>query len=369
LPKNLSSKIVKIIICIFWKSVVECLQEEFLSEAEITYSQSEQVNELVAALAKAKLKYGEVVKSKENKYTGSLYADLQDLMNAAERPLAEEGLVIVHFPLERIEQKKAGALTKLIHASGQFFGNQFLMPATGKATGGAEKLDAQTITGGVTYAKRCNYGALAGLVGEADDDGNALADKSGEVATAPKPKPVQKPAPVNQARANQGGERPNDSKPSVKITNVPALPVEPVTITIPAAPANDPKFDDVVPVQAAFPLPEAVFSPDPPFQIEPKPVESTTSAPNTLKSSEKPSKSQFDAYTKRATELRIKLEKAGLKPSKNLTVGGKLKEYVLKVAGAKDLTEMAIYQWEDFFIQFEQEDPAKLVALIDGGKA
>jgi ERF superfamily len=199
-----------------------------MSETISRYSQSEQVGELVAALAKAKLKYGEVTKSKVNKYTGSLYADLQDLMTAAERPLAEENIVVVHFPIENIDQKKAGALTKIVHASGQFFANEFLMPATGKAMGGVEKLDAQTVTGGVTYAKRCNYGALAGLVGEDDDDGNTLADKSTDPVQAPKPKQVRAPE-VNRAPAKQdnAATRPNE----VKVTNVPALPHKPVIIT------------------------------------------------------------------------------------------------------------------------------------------
>lgn len=342
-----------------------------MSEPDITYSQSEQVNEIVAALAKAKLKYGEVVKSKENKYTGSLYADLQDLMNAAERPLAEEGLVIVHFPLERIEQKKAGALTKLIHASGQYFGNQFLMPATGKATGGAEKLDAQTITGGVTYAKRCNYGALAGLVGETDDDGDSLADKSADrAADVVKPKTVKPPAPINQAKANTGGERPNDSKvPKANLTPTP----QPPTPQQPAAQTNDTKFDEVVPVQAAFPLSEA--APAPVFDAggPPNVTESTTSPPNTLESSKIPTKSQFDVYVNRATALRLILEKNGLKASRGQTVGAKLKNYLLGVAGAKELSDLAIYQWEDFFSQTEQGveagEIASIISKIEGGKA
>jgi hypothetical protein len=347
-----------------------------LSETEITYSQSEQVNELVAALAKAKLKYGEVVKSKENKYTGSLYADLQDLMNAAERPLAEEGLVIVHFPIERIEQKKAGALTKLIHASGQFFGNQFLMPATGKASGGAEKLDAQTVTGGVTYAKRCNYGALAGLVGEADDDGNALADKSSDpaVKTPPAPKTVKTP-PVNQAKANTGGERPNSHNeqsavpkanltPSPEITS--ALPlqrkaVEPPTPQPAATQTNDPSFNDVVPVQAAFPLPDAVYSPEPPFRIQPKSAQDL----------EKPTKSQLDTYTAKVRdEIRPALERAGLKASKNATVGAKLKNYLVSAfgtPGAKDLTDLTVAQWDAFLNTYNTTDSASFAALVEGG--
>lgn len=324
-----------------------------MSELEITYSQSEQVNELVSALAKAKLKYGEVVKSKENKYTGSLYADLQDLMNAAERPLAEEGLVIVHFPLERTEQKKAGALTKLIHTSGQFFGNQFLMPATGKATGGAEKLDAQTITGGVTYAKRCNYGALAGLVGETDDDGNALADKSSQTADVAKPKTVKAP-PISQKVSSQGGERPKDT---------PNKPVE-----VPAAQQSASQTNDLAPVEQSV-VPKAVIpSPEP----TPTPAESTSSQSEQLAHGEKPTKTQFDQFTGRVTILRPALEKVGLKPSKNLTVGGKLKNYLLSTVGVKDLTELSIVQWNTFLQDFEplvQNNPAEAVKLIEGEKS
>jgi hypothetical protein len=325
-----------------------------LSETEITYSQSEQVNELVAALAKAKLKYGEVVKSKENKYTGSLYADLQDLMNAAERPLAEEGLVIVHFPLERIEQKKAGALTKLIHASGQFFGNQFLMPATGKASGGAEKLDAQTVTGGVTYAKRCNYGALAGLVGEADDDGNALADKSDSRPPVP-PTKAPKAPPVNQAKANTGGDRPNSHSEQSAVPKAVIPPAEPVKTPTPqpaATQTNDPSFNDVVPVQATFPLESPA----------------STSQPDT---SEKPTKSQLDTYTAKVRdEIRPALERAGLKASKNATVGAKLKNYLVSAFGtngAKDLTDLTISQWDAFMNTYNTTDSASFAALVEGG--
>jgi hypothetical protein len=338
-----------------------------LSETEITYSQSEQVNELVAALAKAKLKYGEVVKSKENKYTGSLYADLQDLMNAAERPLAEEGLVIVHFPIERIEQKKAGALTKLIHASGQFFGNQFLMPATGKASGGAEKLDAQTVTGGVTYAKRCNYGALAGLVGEADDDGNALADKSDSRPPVP-PTKAPKAPPVNQAKANTGGERPNSHSeqsavpkanlnPSTEITDAQPLQrkaVQPPTPQPAATQTNDSSFNDVVPVQAAFPLESPV-----------------SASVETANSGEKPTKSQLDTYTAKVRdEIRPALERAGLKASKNATVGAKLKNYLVSAfgtPGAKDLTDLTVAQWDAFLNTYNTTDSASFAALVEGG--
>jgi hypothetical protein len=336
-----------------------------MSDLEITYSQSDQVNELVTALAKAKLKYGEVLKSRENKYTGSLYADLQDLMNAAERPLAEEGLVVVHFPIEHIEQKKAGALTKLVHASGQFFGNQFLMPATGKAQGGAEKLDAQTVTGGVTYAKRCNYGALVGLVGETDDDGDALADKSADnAASVPKPKTVAAP-PVSKAPANKGQEpRPNEPKPAPKAAPEPP----PVAQSAPQtadpttpAPAGPPKAD----INPAIQTPAETTKPvESAFSEQPKPAKQAATG-------EKPTKSQLDAYIVRVRDdIKPKLEKAGLQPSAKLQTGAKLKNYILFNFGteAKDLTDLTVPQWEAFLNHFETtNDNAAIVAEIEKG--
>lgn len=333
-----------------------------MSETEITYSQSDQVNELVGALAKAKLSYGEVLKSKKNTYNGSLYADLQDLMNAAERPLAEQGLVIVHFPIERIEQKKAGALTKLIHSSGQFFGNQFLMPATGKAQGGGEKLDAQTVTAGVTYAKRCNYGALAGLVGEADDDGESLADKSKDVAAPPKPKTVNAP-PVNKAPANKGADtREPRSVPNTAPNTPPVAPA--------ASQMNDPK-----PEAPAGPSKEDISADTRPAVTEAKPVESTVSElPKTIKKTdfgEKPTKSQLDGYIARVRdEIKPALEKAGLLPSAKLQTGAKLKNYILFKFGAeaKELTDLTVPEWDAFLNHYEvMNDNAAIVAEIEKG--
>lgn len=327
-----------------------------MSELENTYSQSEQIGELVAALAKAKLKYGEVVKSKTNRYTGSMYADLQDLMTAAEKPLAEENIVVIHFPVEKLEEKKAGAFTQVIHSSGQFVANLFLMPATGKASGGVEKLDAQTTTAAVTYAKRCNYGALVGLVGETDEDGNELADQSYNSSEPVRAKATKAPT-VNQAPAKQGGERPKQS------TN----PVTTPTNAIGDAQKNA----NPVPEQSG--VPKAVIPADP---ITPgtdtKPVESGTSSNSDVdKKADIPTKSQFDAYIARVRdEIKPALEKAGLRPSKGLATGAKLKQFILFQFGsnAKELSELTTAQWEEFFSFIGKEnDFAAVVSKIEGG--
>lgn len=334
-----------------------------MSEVETKQFQSVDVGKLVAALAKAKLGYGEVSKSKKNTYTGSLYADLQDLMTAAERPLAENELVVVHFPVERIADKKAGAVTKLIHSSGQYFANEFLMPATGKASGGAEKLDAQTVTGAVTYAKRCNYGALVGLVGEDDDDGNILADQSTENAKPVASPKAPKAPPVSQAKANQGAEpRPSAPKTSGEAVKPPAsAPAPPQT--------SEPK--PVAP--AASPKPAVSASVETPVSSE-KSAESTTSKPpEEVKKPEagspKPDKSQFDTFVARVRdEIKPALEKAGLKPSRGVQTGAKLKNFILFQFGAeaKELNDLTLSQWNILLEYFKNTPAADAVAKIGG---
>jgi len=204
------------------------------------------------------------------------------------------------------------------------------------------------------------------VVGESEDDGESISDKSNQAADVKQPKTVKTP-PINQKMSNQGGERPNDSKP-----------VQSKSVESPAVAQSAPQTNDPASVEPSI-VPKAVIPADTqPVQLPLTPVESTVSAPaepdkiadipEKLKSSEKPSKSQFDTYVGKATSLRLILEKNGLKAGKGITVGAKLKNYVLSFSGAKELTDLAIYQWEDFFLHAEATDPIQLVNLIEGVK-
>jgi hypothetical protein len=329
------------------------------------FKRSEQINELASALAKAQINYETAVRSKKNTYTGSKYAELQDLMEATQKPLATEGLTVVHFPIEDLQNKRAGAVTLLVHSSGQFLQNELLLPATGKAQGGAEKLDAQTIGAAVTYAKRINYQGLAGIVGESEDDGNEIADKSADNAeSVPKPKTVAAP-PVSKAPANKGQEpRPNEPKPAPKTAPEP----QPVA-------QNRPETHDPKPEAPAVPAGMDSVENRFPEQFEPKPLESKTSTPpQEVKPSaqgEKPTKSQLDGYIARVRdEIKPALEKAGLRPSAKLQTGAKLKQYILFKFGAeaKDLTDLSVSEWDAFLNHYEvTNDNAAIVAEIEKG--
>ena len=328
------------------------------------FKRSEQIDQLAAALAKAKLTYGTVVRTKENTYTGSKYAELQDLMDAIQKPLAENGLSFIHFPIQVVDAKKAGALTLLLHSSGQFIGNELILPATGKATGGAEKFDAQTIGAAITYAKRYNVQGLGDVVGESEDDGNEIADKSADSAVpVPKPKTVAAPK-VNPAPANKGAEtRPERDKSAPKVTPEP-----------PPAQQGRPQTDD--PTSSATTLPPKATIPAdtlPPASestpVEPK-ISETSQAAKQTAAGEKPTKSQLDAYIARVRdEIKPALEKAGLRPSAKLQTGAKLKNYILFQFGtdAKELTELTVSQWDAFIATFNEKGAPALVTEIEGG--
>lgn len=69
-----------------------------------------------------------------------------------------------------------------------------------------------------------------------------------------------------------------------------------------------------------------------------------------------PTKEQYDAYCSRATELKIELERAGLKAGRGLPTGTKLKRYFLKTLGVEDkpdvLKTFTVEQWDTVFATF-----------------
>lgn len=145
---------------------------------------SESISQLVAALARAQLKFLPAFKQTENPFFESVYADLSSIMEATRTPLAEEGLVVTQWPI--VQEKQAGVVSILAHSSGEWMSHEILVPATGKARRkkggneeeltppGSEKFDAQTIGGAITYTRRYSYQAIVGIAAEVEDDGNGI---------------------------------------------------------------------------------------------------------------------------------------------------------------------------------------------------
>lgn len=145
--------------------------------------QSQNINELAAALAKAQGSFTAIKKDKQAKIksnTGASYeynyADLAGIMDAIRTPLSSNGLACV----QAITMTESGLIlqTRLLHSSGQWIGSTYPLPSGGRA---------QEMGSAQTYARRYALCALIGIVAEDDDDG------AGAEETKPAPRSKAKP--------------------------------------------------------------------------------------------------------------------------------------------------------------------------------
>ena len=129
---------------------------------------------IAKALLTARKAFTAVVKTQINPHFKSRYADLQDVFNAVDDALADNGLVVVQAVM--CDGTRTWLETRLIHVeSGEYFRSDYpLQP--GKTN------DPQALGGALTYARRYALMALLGIAAE-DDDGNTASQQ---------PKPAQK---------------------------------------------------------------------------------------------------------------------------------------------------------------------------------
>lgn len=124
--------------------------------------QSDKVDELLTALAKAQ---GCALLSNEgsnNPFFKSKYSTLAELWNAARKPLSENGLSVIQTPLIN-DQGKIVLITTLGHTSGQWIKSALPVNPT--------KNDAQGVGSAITYMRRYALAAIVGLApGDASDD-------------------------------------------------------------------------------------------------------------------------------------------------------------------------------------------------------
>ena len=129
-------------------------------------NQSEHINELATALAKAQCKFVPAKQSKKNPFHKNDYSSLEDVWDVCRVPLSENGLCIIQGT--NLQDGKTVLVTKLVHASGQWIESIIpLTPSTDKA---------QDIGGWLTYMKRYSLTALLGIVSAEEvleDDGEA----------------------------------------------------------------------------------------------------------------------------------------------------------------------------------------------------
>lgn len=133
--------------------------------------QSEAINELAAALAKAQGQITGALKDSANPYFKSKYADLASCWDACRKPLSDNGLAV----LQTTEEKDGHlyVVTTLAHSSGQWI--KGWLPVKAKDDG------PQAQGSGLTYARRYALAAIVGLA-QIDDDAEAAQGRKPSIA-------------------------------------------------------------------------------------------------------------------------------------------------------------------------------------------
>jgi len=121
--------------------------------------QSEQINELAAALSAAQGQIEGAVKDAKNPFFKSNYADLHSVIACAKAPLSENGLAVIQTT--GMIDTQLCLVTTLAHKSGQWI--KSVMPVI------LQKQDAQSMGSAITYLRRYSYQAICGISAMDDD--------------------------------------------------------------------------------------------------------------------------------------------------------------------------------------------------------
>lgn len=133
--------------------------------------QSENINELAAALAKAQGQITGALKDSSNPFFKSKYADLASCWDACRKPLSENGLAVIQSTAEM--DGHLYVVTTLAHASGQWM--RGWLPVKTKDD------SPQGQGSGLTYARRYALAAIVGLA-QIDDDAEAAQGRKPSIA-------------------------------------------------------------------------------------------------------------------------------------------------------------------------------------------
>jgi len=118
------------------------------------------IQNITVALAKAQNEMGNAIKSSDNPYFKSKYADLNAVLAVIKEPLFKNGLCIV----QTMEADEHGSylVTTLMHESGEIIVGKMKLELT--------KHNMQDLGSAISYARRYSLSALC-LLGAEDDDG------------------------------------------------------------------------------------------------------------------------------------------------------------------------------------------------------
>ncbi len=129
-------------------------------------NQSEQINELASALAKAQGEMRAADKNCVNPHFKNRFADLSSIWDAIREPLAKNGLSIMQY-VDAMEGRGQVLVTMLTHGSGQWIKSILPLLMT--------KQDCQGFGSSLSYMRRYGLSALVGVVSDDEEDGNEAA--------------------------------------------------------------------------------------------------------------------------------------------------------------------------------------------------
>jgi hypothetical protein len=144
-------------------------------------TQSDNIADLAASLAKAQSEMGAVHKDQDNPYFRSKFAGLSTVWEAVKPALTKNGLSIVQMPGS--DERGYFVQTQLLHSSGQWIrSTTYMKPA---------KEDPQGIGSLISYARRYALQAMV-MACPDDDDGEAAMGRTASQKPAEAPKPAAK---------------------------------------------------------------------------------------------------------------------------------------------------------------------------------
>jgi len=154
--------------------------------------QSDNINELVAALAKAQAGLTAPARNREvevvSKRTGGRYkfsyTTLDAIIEHVREPLTTNGLWFVQSLAK--DEGRYSLLTKLVHSSGQWMASETPILA--------ETKDNQDFGAAITYMKRYSLAAMLGVAADEDTDGQSGEGKKEKQPIKPKPKTPEEAA-------------------------------------------------------------------------------------------------------------------------------------------------------------------------------
>jgi hypothetical protein len=126
--------------------------------------QSEHINELAAALAKAQRTLKAAVKDSTNPHFRSRYADLASVWSAWQEAGPAHGLAITQTTAVR--DGGIVLITQMSHSSGQWIRGEYPLNPI--------KNDPQGLGSVLTYARRYNLAAITGVCPDDDDSEGAM---------------------------------------------------------------------------------------------------------------------------------------------------------------------------------------------------